>query len=504
MMNLFSIKRLYSQRAGSRVFPILICFLIIAELANADTTIIGNLPQSGDYYPSVNLNPSRLKAELFTMGGTAYTPTTIKLRIGELLGSRLDFATPTVEIRSVTGTLIGPTLMNFALAAPLTTGIQTAVFTSSNPAFSFSPNQSYALVVGSNARASQDNNAFSYVSWYASAPNIIPTGQANWLGQQFNGGTGFGFSNSGLSSFQISGYATPTTLPQPKSFGLFIGVQDSRRAPTLNGDSMANELKAAFANDTSRHVAFALPPVSGVITAKMIAVKLAEIKLQMNAGDSLVLYLNGHGGSVTPPYEGKGNDYVNLGVSLTDKDLYALLSEFDPTGVIRKQTFIDACHAGGFWRSADPGHPSYDDTETGTGDLNLLSNTALFASAAQNKFMYYDSSGRGFFSQALQAAIKNGLESYSAESLNVFLGKESRKLAEFWQDEHPVFYTGELGDPVPSDPDLVKGYFAATADFDMQAPIGAIPEPSTYILMLTGLAVCVGMTRKSSKNISRT
>ena len=190
------------------------------SIAEANIVLLGNMPQLSDSLPSVNLNPSRLKAQLFTLGNQDFFPTTVHLRIGQFQGSLASFATPIVEIRDASNSIIGDTLASFELVSTLVSGIQTETFAVADPSFRLMANSRYALVVSSNAPTSNTNTSFSYVSWYASQPGVLPTGTATWNGQAFSNGAGFGSSNTGLSSFQIEGVAAP--IPEPSTAFLLV------------------------------------------------------------------------------------------------------------------------------------------------------------------------------------------------------------------------------------------------------------------------------------------
>jgi hypothetical protein len=112
-----------------------LCTSCYVATSHATTVIIGNMPQTSDSRPSVNLNPERQKAQLFTMGDTSYVPTLVQLRLGASLGTFADFAVPYLSIRAVIAGNVGTPLAYFSATAPLVEGIQTAFFTPKNPSF---------------------------------------------------------------------------------------------------------------------------------------------------------------------------------------------------------------------------------------------------------------------------------------------------------------------------------------------------------------------------------
>jgi Caspase domain len=292
----------------------------------------------------------------------------------------------------------------------------------------------------------------------------------------------------------------PPPTASPRVFGLFIGVDtQSASGPSLHADTMATNLATAFNSHyvPLNGIGYALTaPLGGNVTAGQISSQLATIKGQMTPGvDTLVVYLNGHGISDVLPSSGFGNDSVYLGSNpsdrLYDKQLYSLLSNFDPTGAYRKITFVDACHAGGFWNK--------DILETGTGDLDILPNTAFFGSASEWAYMYYGTNGLGFYSQALLEAMATGLENFSSlQALNTFLTTRTKQIG----SGYPVFYQGEFGDPIPGDPALLGSTFGNTPGFNLVGSVvpPPVPEPSIAATLLSGFVLLLVTSRRRFQN----
>jgi hypothetical protein len=113
---------------------------------------------------------------------------------------------------------------------------------------------------------------------------------------------------------------------------------------------MANILKKYIKNDYN--VIPLAKDVTEGIKKSDIQAKINEINLKMKAGDLLLIYITGHGGSGN---DNQGDAYVIIGPDqsslnsegiLSDSDLYTYLKVMDDKS---KWVMIDACHSGGFW-----------------------------------------------------------------------------------------------------------------------------------------------------------
>ena len=301
-----------------------------------------------------------------------------------------------------------------------------------------------------------------------------------------------GGSNAWIDNVKISKVTSaPVPAPAPRTFGLFIGVQNTAAGSpyTMNGDYIASkQFDDFFATGRGAELLVANKDTGGAITYYEIQQSLARLRSQMHAGDTLILSINGHGYSTTFPNNGQGSDYIDIGTRLYDFQLQQLLAEFDPLGAIRKEVFLDACHSGGFWNSAaDP----FEVVTPNLPNLNGLHNVYLFASAPEDNLMYYGPTTDlthkvGFYSQALDDAIRLGyLEKLTPQVLAAWLDVRADTYAPLSPDFPVFFYEGGFGDAVPADPNLLNSVSFSSSDFDLTAPVmnANVPEPQTALLV---------------------
>lgn len=276
----------------------------------------------------------------------------------------------------------------------------------------------------------------------------------------------------------------PPPARQPQTFGLFIGVQDRQGgAIPFPGDAEAKNLfGASLKQGYTSTLLTANVDLGQAVTKEQIRAELLGFRSKgMQDGDALILTISAHGGSLAPG-DGKGVDIVALGNNLSDEDLYDLLLEVDPNGKIRKTTFLDACHGGGFWGSGDQ-------FEADAKNLDDLKNIALFAAAGEYSNAYFRAGAGGFFGLALTQALYDNLPArMSAAELHVFLQSEANAIS--IDPNFPVFYEAAFGDSFIADPSLFRPYFVASADFDTSRILlpSAVPEPQTVSLLLAGIA----------------
>jgi hypothetical protein len=176
----------------------------------AGSVVIGNLSGATDRTSSVVSSFGGLysKAVGFTMGADAYELDSVTLRLLEQTGSQ-----STLSIHLYGGTAAnpsGPALVDFdAPTIPMIVGNVTFTPTES---FVLQANQTYWLDL------TGTSNHLNGITWYASAPSLVPIGVATNAGARF---TDQGapptqlMPSSVVNSFQISGTFQPAGVPEP-------------------------------------------------------------------------------------------------------------------------------------------------------------------------------------------------------------------------------------------------------------------------------------------------
>jgi len=163
-------------------------------------------------------------------------------------------------------------------------------------------------------------------------------------------------------------FSLKSSLPPkpPTNYGLFIGAYDPGTSfqNDANFNIAAQRLASAFdarPNSVSYTLLGDLSKSNGAykdpIALNEIEIALESIRLQMQQGDTLTLYIGGHGGSTGDSWYnqfvggGEGDEAVRVGNEyLYDNWLAAALFPFSS---YQKNVFIDSCHSGGFWGSGD-------------------------------------------------------------------------------------------------------------------------------------------------------
>ena len=204
--------------------------------------------------------------------------------------------------------------------------------------------------------------------------------------------------------------------------------------------------------------------------------------MQVQAGDTVVLYYMGHAGSANGLFAGSderadaaSNVYdESLSFHLTDDDLRTIFADPKWAGV-RKLVLIDACHSGGFW----------GETPTDVGDLDKLSNIALFAAASEDKSAYGRiEDGRGVWTHDL---LLPGLMRADLSAIEL-----QNSILQAVYAANP-YYLGRIL-PLLEDvgsSELFSGltpFFAWSADFDSTARLFApVSAPGTLPLLLLAI-----------------
>ena len=297
----------------------------------------------------------------------------------------------------------------------------------------------------------------------------------------------FGVTTTGASGSFDNVKITETR--QKRTFGLFIGVQDTAEGkPTYRGDVMADKLYTDFVGqgNTARRLIANLDS-GGKITKEQIDQELAAIKSQMSPGDSFVFYVTGHGYSSFNALGGA--ELINLGDFLYDTQLYESLNTFDRDGKYEKRVFLDACHSGGFWDfTTDPKEANFQGNPTHS--LNQLTNIAVFASAPESQESFYNgNTGKSFFGMSIDTAIANNKLDIGAADLYQYL-VETGKLA-WHQDNNLVYFTEQgFGDQILANSDLINFVFNSNIN------AGSVPEPSSLILVLAALGAAAAFRQR--------
>jgi hypothetical protein len=271
--------------------------------------------------------------------------------------------------------------------------------------------------------------------------------------------------------------------PQPDRYGLFIGVKDGRMRGDLDAVDLGNTMgsylgftdKALFSIDADAGQSLSYVDVQNKLNS-----------WNMQSGDELVLFFSGHGDpcgvedetTLTP-----GDERVFMGDAtlLTDDTLKLSLDGYDG---VEKWVLLDACHTGGFWG---------DDNSGDVGDLEKLSNIALFAACPEDQTTGMDSNGRGWFSLALTNAFTptSGNADTNNDGVVTFSELTSYVLTHGISLSDPVAYEKGLGDPIAWSPDLWNPVSFASPDFEDYLghldSSAQIPAPGAMLLGIIGV-----------------
>jgi hypothetical protein len=171
-------------------------------------------------------------------------------------------------------------------------------------------------------------------------------------------------------------------------WGIFIGQDFTDNIP--RGALIAKEIydKCFFIQNDRRRLI--INNGNSQVTKSRIEEAINEFKSQMNEGDTLFIYLVGHGGTRINEMDettlSAGDEYAVLNdidnsddvKYLTDDDLKSMLEPKDGDNVnmnkVNKWIFLDFCHSGGFWGDNNSGD---------TGDLEKLQNICMMAASIE-------------------------------------------------------------------------------------------------------------------------
>ncbi|HEX8522576.1 MAG TPA: caspase family protein [Tepidisphaeraceae bacterium] len=176
----------------------------------------------------------------------------------------------------------------------------------------------------------------------------------------------------------------------PRTFGMCIGQDEGTK---VRGGSAAQRVydklskSGNWASESSGNTKFPYTFSTSGDTDAGLAVLGGLARMDVQPGDTVIFYYNGHGGRAIPKESAPANerpdllgyaDDETLANGLSDDELFKEFSRPKWHGV-RKIFLIDACHSGGFVGGND---------SDGQGDLDRLDNYALFAAATEETSAY--------------------------------------------------------------------------------------------------------------------
>lgn len=327
-----------------------------------------------------------------------------------------------------------------------------------------------------------------------------------------------GILNCCLQDFAFDVTVT-VTFPQTLYAVLLGDTADPRRRRDLD--------LAAFKTGLSRFPGVKPGNISVVHSKSAAASALGAIGNKITPGDTLVFFYVGHGDwnrddDTEPPVEttsyvrtialpgvtqNRGDEYLAVNgkeihlpngapnpaaQTITDDELADWFRAVPNSALVRKIAVLSACFSGGFWSGATG-------PRTNTGDLDLVPNTALFASTQESDTGEAEDTltgdGRSLFVKSLEVALGEMANQHLSLSFNHLRDK----LTSFYTTEHlDPSHTGDfVVDGSWFDSDLavrldqvnLSGFAAATADFDQDAPLTVEPLPLTITTQPQGRTV---------------
>jgi len=191
------------------------------------------------------------------------------------------------------------------------------------------------------------------------------------------------------NDFALDDIGLSTT--QSQVFGLFIGAYDTTFTflpPKLphDGSTKATNLFTIVSSNVADFRGADSELLTGTIgedapTAQDIEDAIARLDSKMGPGDTLLVYISGHGGYSLGSENGEPlsktveDEYIDLGWHLYDD---WLADKLDVLEDIDKWVMLGSCHSGGFWGE--------DDVDEG--DIENLSNIGLLAAACEDSLAW--------------------------------------------------------------------------------------------------------------------
>ncbi len=280
-------------------------------------------------------------------------------------------------------------------------------------------------------------------------------------------------------------------------YGLFMGLD---WGSGLRGDLDAQNVYDVFSANVPNFEAgtvLTAQASDGGITSAQIEDAIDDLTEQMQNGDTLILYAASHGSSDAAGIETTltpGDDYVNLTATdyLYDDHLTSFLGDIDG---IEKWVLLDTCHSGGFWG---------DNNVADDGDLEKLSNIALFAAAAEDDFAWSNGDGLGYFELAIVDALSIDSDGFlfadADESHDVTFDELTYWVQNYATQAHmddTVVFQRDIGDPVIFTLDMWAPLSVASPDFGgslLGGFGGGVPvDPHTAPVPLPGACLLAGI-----------
>ena len=349
-----------------------------------------------------------------------------------------------------------------------------------NGSFVASPGQVYQT------RLEISSSSFTSRTVERASGSLVGTQSGNYdfstpLHLLFRQGDTYDSSNSFLSLSDLQIHAA-----SPRLFGLSIGQNDGSLARgDLAAQAVFNKLsaKSTWASAAEGNTTAPLVFADNFTNDLTNQVSLRLDAMSVRPGDTVVFFYNGHGG----PYGGSDENPITINGSPNREDETLAGTLSDDTLVqlfntpkwqsVRKIFLIDSCHSGGFVGSST----------TDSGDLEKLTNFAIFASALEDGNAQGDPfDGQGIWSKYLLLPALDDAD-LTTTGLQVSINSRLGSIVDaFTGQTVPLF---DLNAPGSTAQFGITPYSTTSADFDASQPIVPTPEPSAALLTALGTLI---------------